>query len=98
MNKSHKDQVAAAHRVTVRHNSRDTTQVVLNVDGTCSSTTSRGRAAGWLVRGRSWPDGLSLGKWLELVSINLPAAGGVSAHPIHSHPSSYTHRNDPTPP
>lgn len=108
MNKCRKDQAAAAHRVTVRHNSRDTTQVVLNVDGTCSGTTGRGRAGRWLVRGRSGPAGLSLGKWLELVSINLPAAGGGSGKEaqkrpqpiryIHTPPPRYTHRNEPKPP
>lgn len=87
MNKCGKDRLAAAHRVTGRHNSRDTTQVVLNVDGTCSSTTGRGRAGSWLGRGRSWPAGLRLGKWLELVvSINLPAAGGVSGKEAQKRP------------
>lgn len=51
MNKCRKGQVAAAHRVTGRHNSRDTTQAVLNVDGTGSSTTGRGRVGG------GWPEG-----------------------------------------
>lgn len=35
--------MAAAHGVTVLHNSRDTIHIVLEVDDTCSSMTARGQ-------------------------------------------------------
>lgn len=48
------------------------------VDGTSSSASARGYG-GHLVRGGSWPAGLSLGKQTKLGSSCLPAlAGGVS--------------------